>query len=258
MTPDVRVYPSLEELSREAAAEFEALAHRRAEAGKGFYVALSGGSTPRRLYELLGSPGLLNRIPWASVHVFQVDERAVPPDDPRSNYRMIREALLSRAPIPSDHIHRLRGEASDLEEAARDYEAELERAFRPGTAAPPRFDLILLGLGADGHTASLFPGSKALGEQTRWVTATEVAPLGARRLTLTLPVLNAAERVLFLVAGDEKAWTLRQVLYGPGGRYPAQLIRPAHGRVTWYVDKAAARRLEDGTGEGPEPARPMC
>jgi len=213
-----------------------------------FSVALAGGSTPRALYELLaesdgapiGGPG-----DWARIHLFWGDERHVPPDHPDSNYRMAREALLSKVPIPEGNVHRIRAELADASQAAEEYEADLRRFFALSAGALPRFDLILLGMGPDGHTASLFPGTSVLGEIERLIAAPWVEKFRTHRITLTPPVLNAAARVIFLVAGGEKAETLRAVLEGPRDpqRLPAQFVRPHRGELIWLVDRAAARLL---------------
>jgi 6-phosphogluconolactonase len=240
---DVRIFANLEELSAAAAEHFCELAGSLAAEGKTFSVALSGGSTAKRLYELLAGLSGPNR--WERIDLFQVDERCVPPDDLDSNYRMVREALLDRAPIPRENFHRMRGEATDLDAAAREYAGELERVLQPKPGDWPRFDLILLGMGADGHTASLFPGTRALAELKLWVSPNYVAKLDANRLTLTAPVINAAAEIVFLVAGNDKAETLRDVLQAPDGqqRYPVERICPSRGRLSWYVDRAAARLL---------------
>jgi 6-phosphogluconolactonase len=212
-----------------------------------FSVALSGGSTPRRLYELLATP--VFSIPWESIHLFQVDERCVPPEHPESNYRMLYEVMLSHAPIPEANFHRMAAELEDREGASRQYAAELSRVLQPGQGEIPRLDLVLLGMGPDGHTASLFPGSTALREQSAWVCPNFVEKFMAYRLTLTLPVLNAAARILFLVAGSDKAETLRQVLEGPRRpeELPAQYVQPANGQVEWYADQNVARLLTSAT-----------
>ena len=244
--PEVRVFPNLEDLSREAASRFEELAKRRVAEGRIFAAALSGGSTPRRLYQLLAGPPFSDRIPWRSVHLFQVDERCVPPDHPDSNYRMVREALLTNGLVPEPNFHRMAAELPDRDAAARQYAEELARILKPPASSDwPRLDLVLLGMGPDGHTASLFPGSAALDEQSRWVAPNYVEKLKAYRLTLTFPVLNAAAEIIFLVAGADKAEALRQVLdpSSAADKFPAQRVRPAQGQVRWYVDKAAARLL---------------
>jgi 6-phosphogluconolactonase len=233
-----------------AAAEEVAGAASRAVTARGaFTLALAGGSTPRRAYELLADPGapFRGRIAWDRTHVFFGDERPVPPDHPDSNDRMAREALLEHVAVAS--VHRIRAEEPAAAEA---YEAELRRFFgiAPG-GAPPRLDLVLLGLGPDGHTASLFPGSAALDEGARWVVSPFVPRLGTRRTTLTLPVLDRARAVVFLVSGAEKAAALARVLAPePGAELlPAARVQPEGGAL-WIVDEAAA------SGLGPLERRP--
>ncbi|HSG81591.1 MAG TPA: 6-phosphogluconolactonase [Gemmatimonadota bacterium] len=243
--PRVRVFQDPDAVARAAANEFARLAAARAEAAGTFNVALSGGSTPRRLFTLLAGEPYAGQVPWTHVQFFWGDERTVPPGHPDSNYGMAREALLSRVPSPAANVHRIQGEL-DPDEAARAYESEIRHCFQLGAEQLPRFDLALLGMGADGHTASLFPGSPALREQRRLVVAPWVEKLETRRVTLTCPVFNNAAFILFLVTGADKAETLRAVLEGPGDRYPAQLIRPAQGELYWYIDSAAGRLLEGG------------
>jgi 6-phosphogluconolactonase len=241
---EVRRFADLGELSRAAAERFVELANQSVQARGWFATALSGGSTPRRLLELLASRDYSARVPWPQVHLFQVDERPVPTDHPESNYRMIREALLDHAPLPAANFHRMAADSHDLDEAARDYADEIARVLSPAAGEFPRFDLILLGMGPDGHTASLFPASPALAEEKRWVRPNYVEKFRVSRLTLTFPVINAAAEVMFLIAGQDKAAVLKQVLEG-GAReatYPAQRIRPA-GKLSWYVDAAAASLL---------------
>jgi 6-phosphogluconolactonase len=241
---EVRTFDDLEHLSWAAATHFEQLARIKTIEKKPFSVALSGGSTPKLLYELLGSPTFGGRVRWTNVHLFQVDERCVPPDDPQSNYRMIRQALLASAPLPEENFHRMAAERPEREQSAREYAEELARVLKPAPGEFPRLDLIFLGMGPDGHTASLFPGSAALEERVAWVAPNFAPSLKSYRLTLTLPVLNAAAHVIFLVAGVDKAETLRQVLEGPEGQFPAQLIQPARGKVSWFVDASAASMLK--------------
>ncbi len=233
---EVRVVDGPAALARAAAEEWRVRA--LATASGRFAVALAGGSTPRALYALLADPRAPYReaLPWARTHVFFGDERTVPPDHPESNYGTAREALLARVPIPPENVHRIRGE-EDPVAAARSYEDDLRAFF----GRPPRFDLVLLGLGADGHTASLFPGSPAL-EEPRLVAAPFVPALGARRITLTLPALDAASRVVFLVSGATKAPAVALILSGgPGSEaLPAARVRPLDGTVLWLVDRAAA------------------
>jgi 6-phosphogluconolactonase len=248
--PVVRRVLDAEAVAR-AAAEELAGAAARAVAGRGaFTLALAGGSTPRRLYALLADPAapFRARMPWDRTHVFFGDERAVPPDDRDSNYRMAREALLDHVTVAS--VHRIHGEDPAAADA---YEAELRRFFGIAAAGePPRLDAILLGLGADGHTASLFPGTSAVEETVRWVASPFVARLGARRTTLTLPVLNRGRTVLFLVSGAAKATALARVLApAPGTEpLPAARVRPDAGAI-WIVDDAAASGLARERGLPP-------
>jgi 6-phosphogluconolactonase len=244
--PEIQIYPDLETLSRAVAERFAALARAAVGEGKPFFVALSGGSTPRRTYELLADPSLA--VPWTAVQLFQVDERFVPPDHDESNYRMIRGALLAPAAIPGANVHRIRTELATPQDAAREYEKELQRVFASPTGVAPRFDLVLLGMGPDGHTASLFPGSPALEERSRWVAADFIQRFLAWRITLTLPVLDAAREIIFLVTGAEKADTLRRVVRGLEQRLPAERVRPRDGRLAWYVDAEAARLLKEPRG----------
>ena len=241
----IQTFPRLEELSRAAAERFASLACRRALERRIFSVALSGGKTPQTFLKLLASPEFSVRIPWENTHLFQVDERSVPPGDPQSNYRMIREALLSPVPSAAAHFHRMKAEEPDREAASAEYARELEKTLAPAKSKAPRFDLIFLGMGPDGHTASLFPGSSALAESGRWVCPNYVEKLQAHRLTLTFPVLNAASEVVFVVSGADKAEALRQVIEGPRNLdlYPAQGVHPEEGKITWLVDDAAARLL---------------
>jgi 6-phosphogluconolactonase len=247
--PDVEVLPNASALA-DAAAERFAIGAERAIAASGRYVvALSGGSTPRRTYERLAREPVLSRIRWSLVHVIWGDERCVAPSDADSNYRMACEALLEHVPVPAANIHRIHGE-DDPVEAAASYEKVLRTLMRTPSGAPSsapgrRIDLALLGLGDNGHTASLFPGSAAAREQVRWVMAESVDASPSWRITLTAPVLNAAAELMFLVSGVEKAKVLSRVLDGPRRPHelPAQLIAPSNGRSHWLVDSAAAAEL---------------
>jgi polyphosphate glucokinase len=235
---DVRILDDAAAFDR-AAADIFLDAARAAVAHHGqFRVALSGGSTPRGMNALLD-----DRVPWASTHVFWGDERHVPSDHPDSNYRSASETLLSRVHIPTANVHRVPTELPSAAAAANAYEAELRRYF---DSDQPHFDLIVLGMGDDGHTASLFPATAALAETQRWVIGNWVGKLFAERITFTLPVLNNAARVLILVAGANKARPLKAVLDGPFApqQLPAQLIQPGHGELTWLVDRPAAQLLD--------------
>ena len=238
---EIQVFENLDELSRGAAGRFREAALRATSEGQLFSAALSGGSTPKRLYELLAQES--STVAWSQVHLFQVDERCVPPGDAESNYTMIEQSLLTRISLPKANFHRMAAERPDRDQSACDYAQELRRILRPPDGKAPTLDLIFLGMGADGHTASLFPSSSALDERTLWVVANYSPTLQKHRMTLTYPVLDAAREVIFLVSGEEKSETLRQVLEGPHDRFPAQRVRPVHGRIKWFVDQSASRLL---------------
>jgi 6-phosphogluconolactonase len=234
------------EICRTAAGEIQRWADRTATATKPFTIALSGGSTPRGLHTLLANePTIRDGLPWQNWHFFWGDERHVPPDHPQSNYRMAYDTLLSIAPVPAENIHRVPAEEPDAAVAAEKYEQELRAFFELEAGQLPRFDCILLGMGPDGHTASLFPATEALHETKRLVTANWVEKFKAYRITLTVPVLNRAGLVIFLVSGVEKAEALKEVLQGDyrPELFPAQLIQPGPEKLLWIVDRAAARLL---------------
>jgi len=243
--PEIRVYPDPQSLARAAAELFVSLAAKSAASGGLFSVVLAGGSTPRRLHARLAEPEIAALVEWERVHVFWGDERCVPADHPESNYRMGRETLLDRVPIPAGNIHPIRCEAQPSQ-AAENYEADLRRFF--GAGNQPAFDLIFLGLGEDGHTASLFPGSPDLHESERWVIPVKhrspPAPL-VDRVSLTQALINTAAQVVLLVAGAGKAAAAARALTGAyqPELLPAQLIRPAQGRLIWLLDAAAAAGL---------------
>jgi 6-phosphogluconolactonase len=248
-TPEIQIVTNADALYRAAAAEFVRQAGAAVQAKGACTVALSGGSTPKGLYGLLaGDPTWRGQVPWDQLHAFWGDERHVPPEHPDSNYRLAHEALLSKVPIPPAHVHRIKSEHPDAHQVADDYEQTLRAFFRLTTGQFPRFDLVFLGLGPEGHTASLFPGTKALHETRRLVVSTWVGKFYADRITLTPPTLNNAACVIFLVSGGDKALPLKAVLEGPDEpeQLPAQLIRPSHGRLLWLVDRAGARLLQTG------------
>jgi 6-phosphogluconolactonase len=230
------VVPDADSLARLAAGRFTDLASTAiAERGR-FVVALSGGSTPRPVYTLLAEGLFVSRLDWKRVHVFWGDERCVPPDHPDSNYRMAYRALLEHVAIAPENVHRIPGELPP-EEAAAVYRMELAEVL----GEDGRFDLILLGMGTDGHTASLFPGTRAVGERERDVVAAWVERLSAWRVTLTLPMINAARHVMFLVSGAAKAPVLARIHAGEA--LPAGFVRPQDGQLTWLVDRDAAADL---------------
>jgi 6-phosphogluconolactonase len=236
----VLTFDNAETVARAAADRFVDIAHAAIDVRGRFSVALAGGSTPKRAYELLASDEYKTRLDWTRAHIFFGDERCVAPDDAESNYRMANEALLSRVSLPSQNIHRMQG-VGDAVANARLYEDELRTFFND--AEWPRFDLILLGMGDDGHTASLFPGSSALNEHQAWVAANWVEKFSVYRLTLTLPAINHAAHIAFLVTGEGKAERLAEVLGEAKNDepVPSQLIKPLNGSLEWLVDQAAAR-----------------
>ena len=209
-----------------------------------FALALSGGSTPKNLFNLLAT-NARSSLPWDRTFFFWGDERHVPPTDPESNYRMADEAMLSKVPVAAANVFRVPAENPDAAAAADAYEQSLRKFFALHPGQFPAFDLLLLGMGPDGHTASLFPGTAALHEKSKLVVANWVEKLNAHRITLTLPVLNAARCVAFLVSGVDKAEALKSVLEGnaPGEQYPSKLVRPASGKLIWFLDRAAASQL---------------
>jgi 6-phosphogluconolactonase len=241
--PEIINCRDVDELARNTAEQFVALAGTAIARSGRFAVALSGGSTPRALYGLLGSAEVRHRIDWSRVHLFWGDERCVSPDHPDSNFRMVRESLLAGIQIPPGNVHRMIGE-QEPGQAAAGYEAELKQFFG-ADGALPRFDLVLLGLGEDGHTASLFPGSAAVDVTQRLAATSYVDKLRAHRLTLTLPVINAAAQVSFLVAGQEKSAIVKKLLGADSdcSKFPAGMVRPASGHVTWFITQDAAAGL---------------
>jgi len=247
----IRIYPNQAQLASDAAALFVETATRATESGGQFSAALAGGSTPRGLYQRLAAPETSDRLDWERVHLFFGDERCVPPEHPDSNYRMVREILLDQIPIPTGNVHRIEGEMP-VEKAALQYEGILQDFFGIRQPAKPVFDLILLGMGEDGHTASLFPGSQAIEEEVRLTAAvthhTPPAPL-VDRVSLTFPVINAAQLVVLLAAGEEKAKRLKQALEPSEENtpmLPIQRVQPDPGKLVWLIDEAAAGQLDRG------------
>ena len=234
-----------EDISEAGAERLARLANEAVRLNGRFTVALAGGSTPRSLYRLLSSGKYRNEIPWHKVHLFWGDERCVAPDHPDSNYGMVYEELLSAIDMPLENVHRIKGELGEA--AAPEYEKILEESFGIDGESFPRFDLVLLGMGDDGHTASLFPGTPAVSEEKRWVREVFVERLDSLRISLTPPVIRSAAEIMVLVGGEGKAAALKEVLRGAfdPGRYPAQILRKSVGAVTWLVDEAAAGLLTE-------------
>ncbi|MDH3215311.1 MAG: 6-phosphogluconolactonase [Candidatus Krumholzibacteria bacterium] len=251
--PAVRVYPDRESLSRAGAEGFVYFSNKALKHKDSFTVALSGGSTPRLLYEILASD-YIDRVQWEKIHLYWCDERYVPQRDRRSNFRMFHEALLHHVHIPLGNIHPMPTHRQRAEDAALDYERYMRADF-PGRW--PQIDVILLGMGRDGHTASLFPQSPALGEKKRWVMAVETTASPTTRLTFTLPVLNAACDVCFLVSGKDKSQALKQVLTEPMNPQtcPASAVRPRNGQLIWWVDEDAVSEVDESELRGFEISR---
>lgn len=245
--PEIQVAADSKALSQAAAAEFVQRANKAIQTRGLFTVALAGGSTLKHLYTLLATEPWRNQVPWSQVHFFWGDDRFVSPEHLDSNYRMVREQLLDQVPIPPKNVHRIKKQGPNVNEAADEYEQELRQFFQLSGNQLPRFDLVLLGMGPDGHTASLFPGTSAVHEQIRLVVAPWVRQQYTYRVTLTPPVLNNADCVMFLVSGSEKAETLQTVIEGDyqPERFPAQIIRPSQGTLLWMVDQAVASHLQE-------------
>ena len=250
---EIRVFHDGNELAAEAARYFARLADKYVLANGSFTVALSGGSTPRKMFTLLAEEPFLSSMPWASIYFFWGDERSVAPDHADSNYRMAREALLAKVPVPPEHVYRIPAEIEDTDRAAEEYSATLARFFSlcrtddGMLSSLPCLDLVLLGMGADGHTASLFPHTAALGVGGLVAVANYVEKFDTYRITLTADAINNARNVTFVVAGEDKAEALKAVLKGEHRPedYPSQLIRPKDGKLLWMIDEAAARLLSE-------------
>jgi 6-phosphogluconolactonase len=240
--PAVEIFGSPQELFHAAAKKFCSLGSKSITATGRFTVALSGGSTPRGLHQELVTD-FASQLDWSKVFFFWGDERHVAPDSSESNYRMAKETLLSKLPIPPENIFRVPSELPDARQAAAKYEQTLQEFFHLKPDWFPKFDFILLGMGPDGHTASLFPGTAALQEKDRLVVGNWVEKLNTFRITFTYPVLNNGACVMFLVSGDEKAEMVRRALQDPAANLPCQKIHPADGELLWYLDKGAALKL---------------
>ena len=244
---EIRALTTPQELFAAAAEEVVRTANEAVAQRARFTIALSGGSTPKSLYNLLAT-NARTALPWDRMFFFWGDERHVPPTDPDSNYRMADETLLSKIPVAAGNVFRIKAENPDAAAVAEAYEQTILKFFQLKSGEVPNFDLILLGMGPDGHTASLFPGTSALQEKSHLVVANWVEKMKTHRITLTLPVLNAARCVTFLVSGSDKASVLREVLEEdvPAEQYPSKLVRPAAGKLIWLLDRAAASQLRGG------------
>jgi 6-phosphogluconolactonase len=247
--PAIQIVADVEAISRKAAEVIMGLMAETLNTKTHFSIALSGGSTPKSLFTLLADDvSLRTQVDWDKVHFFWGDERHVPPDHPDSNFRMAYEAMLSKVPVQETNIHRVRAEEQDASKAAEEYEDELRTFFNLKPGELPRFDCVLLGMGPDGHTASLFPGTEALREQKRLVVSNWVEKFRTHRITLTAPAINNADCIIFLVSGEEKAEVLREVLEGEKNTelFPSQLIKPSHGKLLWLVAQSATTKLTVG------------
>lgn len=252
MNREVQILPDAAAIARRAAEKIvEAAAIAIKERG-GFTIFLAGGSTPKALYSLLASdPTFKSQFPWDKTQFFFGDERHVPPDDPESNFRMASESMLSKVPVKPEQIHRIKAEYEDAERAAQEYEQDLRSWFKPSAGQLPRFDVLLVGMGDEGHTLSLFPGTKALHDNGRWVMPNWIGKLFTTRITITAPVANNSALVIFMVTKADKALALKGVLEGPyePEQLPSQLIQPKNGKLLWLVDTTAASKLSPGTSK---------
>ena len=249
---EIRILKDSAAIARRAAEKFVEAARSAVNRNGSFTVALAGGSTPKLLYSLLATdPDLRANVAWDKMHLYFGDERHVGPDDPQSNFKMASETMITKAPLKSEQVHRMKGEYPDAEQAAQEYEQVLRTHFHVKGAELPRFDLVLTGMGDDGHTLSLFPGSKALHAEGRTVVRNWVGKIFTDRITITAPVANNAAMILFMVAGKDKALALKAVLEGPyePEQLPAQLLQPTNGKLLWLVDEAAGSMLSNGIRE---------
>jgi 6-phosphogluconolactonase len=250
--PDVRILTNIDAIAKSAAQDFVQSATQAVSEKGSFTVALAGGSTPKALYSLLASDAALrSQVPWDKMYVYFGDERSVGPDHADSNFRMATETMLSKVPLKAEQIFRIKGEYKDTDKAAQEYEQVLRTSFKIAEGQFPRFDLVFLGIGNEGHTASLFPGTKALHETKRLVVRNWVGKLYTNRITLTAPAINNAARVIFMITGADKALALKGILEGPyePEQLPAQLIQPPNGKLVWLLDTVAGGMLSIGIRE---------
>ncbi len=241
----LRIFSDLNDLSSGATERILVLLKRAISERGEFHIALAGGTTPRQLYQRLGSPRFADHIPWDKIHLYFGDERSVPPDHPDSNYRMVQDSLISRVPFAKEHIHRIHGELPDLSQAARDYATTLQTNLPKSPCGQVQFDLVLLGMGNDGHVASLFPDTPILQQYNALVDTVHVAKLDAWRISITFPVIDNARNIMILVSGDQKADIVRRVFSNTSSAdLPVQMIKPK-GQCEWYLDNAAAQLLPE-------------
>ncbi len=247
--PEFEIHPDSHALFQSAAEKFVQIANDAIIKRGVFFVALAGGNTPRELYVLLAQENWRTRAPWPQTHIFFGDERCVKPDHQDSNYRMALEALIGKIDIPAGHVHRIRGD-DDPETAAAAYEIEIINVFSVAGIKKPRFDLVLLGLGNDGHTASLFPETSALYEKEKLVVVNYVEKFKSYRLTMTLPLLNASRSVIFLVSGENKTAIIEEIFKNTerSFQYPSELVQPSDGKLLWMLDHAATAALHGSVG----------
>ncbi len=246
VVPDIRIHSDIQATAEAAAAFVLEVGEAAVRSISRFCIALSGGTTPEALYKTLTAPAVVNRLDWSKTIFFFSDERCVPPDDPRSNYALAAKTLFTPLKIPPSQVYRMAGESSDPQAAASEYERQLRLATKTSPSAQPSLDLVLLGLGEDGHTASLFPGASILRDHQRTIAATKSPKDPPDRLTMTLAAINRASVILFLVTGAGKARVVRSVLHPQteaDQQLPASLVRPREGRVIWFIDRSAAAEL---------------
>ena len=252
MERDIRILADGGAIAKRAAQEFVQAGASAVREKKVFNVALAGGSTPKALYGLLvNDPALCSQVPWDKMHLFFGDERHVPPDHPDSNFRMANEAMISKSPLKPAQVTRIKGEYPDTEQAALEYEKALREYFKLKDGDYPRFDLVLAGMGNEGHTLSLFPGTKALHADGRIVVRNWIGKLYTERITLTAPAGSNSAEIIFMVTGADKAPALKAVLEGPfePEQLPAQALQPKNGKLLWLADAAAGSMLTSGIGD---------
>jgi len=239
----MNIAENYEDLCGKVTQEILGLSTQKITANNKFSIVLSGGSTPKGIYQCMASPSFRNKFRWEKIHIFFGDERWVLPDDPRSNYRMVTEALLSKINVPDQNIHFIQTEDCNLQTSALLYEKSISDFFQLKKGEFPAFDLVLLGIGQDGHTASLFPGNPSLLEKDRLAISTSQAGIPEKRITLTLPAINHAQEIFFLISGPDKADIVEKIMENKNS-FPANEIKPIQGKLTWFLDKAAASNIE--------------